>query len=192
MRKFCFIIVSVLAVMLSPAWQASAQETSQKKGFFHRFNVGLTAVDFGYCPSTYDRNSFSEVKTDFYYDLGASIKYGDYLAPVQIEAGILPGLIFRKVKTAEEEKSGSDFRLVSFLRAKANICDAFKGSKLFASASGLYNIIDESEKNFSVGINAGIAWKHIEWSVFYRMPIGGTDGYAKGYVGTTATFYLGL
>lgn len=154
--------------------------------------MGLTAVDFGYCPSTYEGSSSTKVKTDFYYDLGASLKYGDYLSPVQVEAGVLPGLIFRKKDLVNDDDLKNDFRLISFAKVKANICDAFNGSKFYVAGSGFYNIIDKYELNVSGAVSAGIAWKSLDCSLFFKMPIGDTEGYPKCYVGTTVSFYFGL
>ncbi len=192
MRKFASILLAAVTALSLLPLSASAQEPGQKKGFFHRFNVGLTAVDFGYCPSTYEGSSSTKVKADFYYDLGVSLKYGDYLSPVQVEAGVLPGLIFRKKDLVNDDDLKNDFRLISFAKVKANICDAFNGSKFYVAGSGFYNIIDKYELNVSGAVSVGIAWKSLDCSLFFKMPIGDTEGYPKCYVGTTVSFYFGL
>ena len=121
---------------------------------------GLELLDFGWNGISPDR--YLNVG---YYNIGASVKFGNNKVPVQFEIGIKPGLIFYNYADEDDSYYDSDyethtkFHLPVYAKLKINLCNIGASSKLYVAGLGFYNIVrnDELENQFSVGGGAGFA-----------------------------------
>lgn len=127
---------------------------------------GWELIDFGW--NGISPNRFLDVG---YYNMGASVKFGNYRSPVQFEIGVKPGVIFYNF--ADDYEASFDeyekkFHMPVYAKLKINICN-WDSSKLYLSGLGWYNAIrDESlENEYSVGGGVGVAWRHWDWLVLY-------------------------
>ncbi len=157
---------------------------------------GLEIMDFGI--GTYKFSSKSYDAMSLYYNLGASVKFGNYKAPVQLEIGVKPGIVYTSYDTYDtydsyydysykHKESKSFFHMPVFTKLKTNIC-TINGSKFYIAGIGTYNAIRNKnfETEFSAGGGLGFAWKKWDWFTYYKQDI---DNKFK-YLGTSFVRYF--
>lgn len=155
---------------------------------------GLELLDFGWNGVSPDR--YLNVG---YYNVGASIKFGNYRSPVQFEIGIKPGIIFYNYANKDDSyydndyETRTEFHLPAYAKLKISICNIGQNSKLYIAGLGFYNIVrnDELENQFSVGGGTGFAWKHWDWhALYYKHGIDNEYSLDDKYIGTSLVYYF--
>ncbi len=155
---------------------------------------GLELLDFGWNGISPDR--YFNVG---YYNVGASIKLGNYRSPVQFELGVKPGVIFYNYADENDSYYDSDyethteFHLPAYAKLKINICNIGKSSKFYIAGLGFYNIVrnEELENQFSVGGGTGFAWKRWDWlTLYYKQDLNNIYSLDDKYLGTSLIYYF--
>lgn len=166
---------------------------------------GLEVMDFGIAGIS---SSDDEQKT-VYYNMGISVKFGNYKSPIQLELGIKPGVVHTKYQTIEyyddywdsyyghrysyesyEDKTF--FHMPVYAKLKLNICSA-GSSKFYIAGLGTYNAVREKlyENEFSVGGGAGFAWKKWDWfALYYKQDLENKLHIDDKFVGTSLVLYF--
>lgn len=155
---------------------------------------GLEPLDFGWNGVSPDR--YLNVG---YYNIGASVKFGNYRSPVQFEIGIKPGVTFYNYVDEEDSydyddyETHTEFHLPVYAKLKINICNVGRNSKFYIAGLGFYNIVrnEELENQFSVGGGTGFAWKHWDWlTLYYKHGIDNGYSLDDKYLGTSLIYYF--
>lgn len=154
---------------------------------------GLEFCDFGL--NTFGSDRYLDI---FYYNVGISVKVGNYHSPVQFEVGVKPGVFAYDYNNGKDSKdvfadATYKFHMPIFAKLKLNVCSAGSSCKFYAAGIGTYNAIKVKyvEDDFSAGGGLGFAWKKFDWfTLYYKQDI--TDKYSLGnkYLGTSFVFYL--
>lgn len=164
---------------------------------------GLEIMDFGI--STKGWASDSEDVMTIYYNIGASVKFGNYKSPIQFEVGIKPGIVAAKYSYYEYDSYGYDyeysyetsetktfFHMPVYAKLKLNICDAGR-SKFYIAGLGTYNAVRDKlfENEYSVGGGAGFAWKKWDWFVlYYKQDLENEHHFDDKFIGTSFVYYF--
>ncbi len=165
-------------------------------------NYGLEFLDFG-------MNMFmSDRMLDIgYYNVGISMRIGNFKAPVQFEIGVKPGVIFYAM--SEDDDYYYDdyyyddyyyddydyktaFHLPIYTKLKVNLCNIGSKSKLYASAFGSYKAVrnEDIEGRFEIGGGLGIGWRHWDWYIYYKQDLDNKDWVDSNFIGTSLVYYL--
>lgn len=156
---------------------------------------GVEITDFGW-------NGLSSDKEFdiFYYNVGLSMKIGNFKAPVQFEIGLKPGLTWYTESYSDDYSYGSESEVVSnfhmpaYAKLKVNICSLDKNqkSKLYVCGLGYYNLVKTNfENEYSVGGGMGIAWRHWDWlTLYYRQDLNVENKFNDKFLGTSIVYYF--
>ncbi len=142
-------------------------------------NFGIEFLDLGGSVSSTDI---------YYYNFGINIRIGNFMAPVQFEAGVKAGVIYPDYETK--------FHLPVYAKLKVNLCSTGEKSKLYASAFGNYNAVrnKDIESRFTVGGGLGVGWRHIDWMIYYKQDINENSRYThvgdSKYIGTSMAYFF--
>ena len=158
---------------------------------FEFMDVGVNVTN-GY--SEYD-----EMKI-FYYNMGASVKFGNYKAPVQLELGVKPGVAsaFYDVYNNDygysykSEERKIFFHMPVYAKLKINLCNA-GSSKFYMAGIGLYNLIrnKDFENESSIGAGVGFAWKRVDWFLLnYKQGLKNKLNMEDKYIATSFAYYF--
>ena len=152
---------------------------------------GFEMMDLGFNPSSYEEYE-SDLDIVWYYNLGLSIKIGNYRDPVQFEIGAKPGLIGYTIWYDYEDESKSKFHLPLYAKLKVNLCNLGSKSKLYINATGYYNAIKEDflENDFAIAGGLGVAWYHWDWSMYYKSDIKPEYDLDNDFIGTSLIYYF--
>ncbi len=148
-------------------------------------NWGFEIADVGAYPGEDD----SDVV--WYYNVGLGMKVGNYRSPAQFEIGAKPGIMFYTLQYGDETESV--FHLPLYAKLKINLMDVGYNSKLYVNATGYYNAVKEDflESDFAIAGGLGLAWRHFDWSVYYKNDIGSKYEQKKyGFIGTSLGIYF--
>ena len=163
---------------------------------------GIEILDFGI--STNGMSSKSEDDFTIYYNIGVSVKFGNYKSPVQFEVGIKPGVVaarysyYRKYELSGSRynyNSSNDktfFHMPIYAKLKCNICNA-GSSKFYIAGLGVYNAVRDKlyENEYSVGGGAGFAWRNWDWfSLYYKQDIKNESHFNDNFLGTSIVYYF--
>lgn len=155
-------------------------------------NLGFEIADIGINPSAYE--SGSDIDIVWYYNVGLGMKIGNYRSPVQFEVGAKPGFMFYTLWYGSEDESKSAFHLPLYTKLKINLSDTRYGSKLYINATGYYNAVKEDflESDFSIAGGLGLAWRHWDWSVYYKYDLDNNYDLNQnyGFLGTSFVYYF--
>jgi outer membrane protein assembly factor BamD (BamD/ComL family) len=155
-------------------------------------NLGFEIADIGINPSAYE--SGSDIDIVWYYNVGLGMKIGNYRSPVQFEIGAKPGFMFYTLWYGSEDESKSAFHLPLYTKLKINLSDTRYGSKLYINATGYYNAVKEDflESDFSIAGGLGLAWRHWDWSVYYKYDLDNNYDLNQnyGFLGTSFVYYF--
>ena len=155
---------------------------------------GLELMDFGW--NCLSEDKYLEV---YYYNVGASVKLGNYKSPIQLEVGLKPGVIC--YKTADDDdyydsEEKAKFHMPAYAKLKVNICNLDaknKQSKLYICGLGEYNVIREEylENEYSVGGGFGMAWRHWDWlTLYYKQDLNNKYKLDDKFLGTSCVYYF--
>lgn len=176
----------------------NAIKSWERKGNGGIVNFGLDFCDFAY-------NWEATGKSVIYYNLGLLLRIGNYRDRIQFAFGIKPGII----GYSDTSSSGYDdyswyssswetgFHMPVVAQLKLNLFDTSKNSRLFVYGQYQYNAVRrndvESEMSWCIGL--GIAWKHIDWSLYYRHDFGKLtclDSDKQQFLGMSIIYYWQL
>ena len=164
---------------------------------------GLEIMDWGF--STKGNTSSSKDNLTMYYNMGLSVKFGNYKSPVQFEVGIKPGIVAAKYSYYEYDSYGygygysyetsetkTFFHMPVYAKLKLNICDA-GSSKFYIAGLGTYNAVRDKlyENEYSVGGGAGFAWKKWDWfALYYKQDLENNKHLNDNFLGTSFVYYF--
>lgn len=132
-----------------------------------------------------------------YYNVGLSVKFGNYKSPIQFEVGIKPGVVYTLPKISNSyghttKKETTYFHMPVFSKLKINLCDA-GSSKMYIAGIGAYNAVRDNafENEFSVGGGLGFAWKKWDWfALYYKQDVENKLNIDDKYIGTSIVYYF--
>lgn len=156
------------------------------------FQLGFEPLDLGWNGIT---TSIEENYEVINYNIGLSLKLGNYKDPIQFEAGVKPGLLFFREIVINDTyyDSKTKFHMPVFAKLKINFANYDNYSKLYLSGLGYYNAVrnDFLENEFSVGGGIGIAWRHWDWlMLYYKQDLNDEYDLANRILGTSFTYYF--
>lgn len=160
---------------------------------------GLEIMDLAFAGTT-----SGEGQSTMYYNMGLSVKFGNYKAPVQFEVGIKPGVVHTEFESwyhgsyydydygYETSETKTFFHMPVYAKLKLNICDAGR-SKFYIAGLGTYNAVRDKqlENEYSLGGGAGFAWKKWDWFALYYKQDLENDYHLEGkFIGTSFVYYF--
>ena len=162
---------------------------------------GLELMDFGITTNSFSYES-DNVMT-LYYNIGASVKFGNYKSPIQFEVGIKPGFVAADYTSYEHssydysynyemEETKRFFHMPVFAKLKLNICSS-GNSKFYIAGLGTYNAVRDKqfENEYSVGGGAGFAWKKWDWfTLYYKQDLENKYNSNDKFIGTSFVYYF--
>ena len=163
--------------------------------------IGWEIMDFGIAGFS----SGDDGQKTLYYNMGLSVKFGNYKAPVQFEIGIKPGVVYSKFKVYEywdsyygssysykSSENKTFFHMPVFAKLKLNLCDA-GSSKFYIAGIGTYNAVRDKyyENEFSAGGGLGFAWKKWDWfALYYKQDIDNKIKVEDKFIATSIVCYF--
>ena len=104
------------------------------------------------------------------YNVGVSMKIGNYKAPVQLEVGIKPGIMYW---TDDDDYELCRFHMPVYAKLKLNIASIKDNCKFYIAGIGFYNAVrdDDVEGKFSVGGGFGVAWRKQDLFFYYKQDL---------------------
>lgn len=147
---------------------------------------GFELLDFGWNGISSDVDYFDI----YYYNMGLSLKLGNYKDPVQFEVGVKPGLLIIDDGINDIE---TKFHMPAYARLKLNLLSFDNDAKFYISGLGYYNAVrnDELENEYSVGGGIGMAWRHWDWHMLYYKQDLNIKNYLKNnMLGTSIIYYF--
>lgn len=149
-------------------------------------SFGLEVFDLGLNPAYDDEY---DIGCSMYYNIGLSLKFGNYKAPVQFEIGAKPGLVICDTEYETQAK----FHLPLYVRLKIGLGGGTY-SKWYIDGMGYYNAIKESflESDYSASVGLGVAWRHWDWRmIYYKLDISSEETYSEcNFLGTSFVYYF--
>lgn len=148
--------------------------------------LGFEPLDFGWNGISTESDDYFNI---YYYNMGLSLKLGNYKDPLQFEVGIKPGLLIIDDGYNDTE---TKFHMPAYARLKLNLFSV-DDSKVYVSGLGYYNIVREKliENEFSVGGGVGIAWRNWDWHIlYYKQDLEATNGLKNQMLGTSFIYYF--
>ena len=160
---------------------------------------GLEIMDLAFAGTT-----SGEGQSTMYYNMGLSVKFGNYKAPVQLEMGIKPGIVYTEFESSyhgsyydydygyENSENKTFFHMPVYAKLKLNICDA-GGSKFYIAGLGTYNALRDKqlENEYSLGGGAGFAWKKWDWfALYYKQDLKNEKQLEDKFIGTSFVYYF--
>lgn len=142
-------------------------------------SIGVDFMDWGF-------NCEFASKSIMYYNAGLLFRIGNYKDRLQFAFGVKPGVIVYD-KTSHDivyvydysyesksTRSVTDFHMPIVGQLKLNLINLFDWCRFYMYGQYQYNVFraKEVEHDMSWGVGMGIAWKHIDWSFYYRRDIG--------------------
>lgn len=162
---------------------------------------GIEIMDFGIAGFS----SGTDGQKTLYYNMGLSVKFGNYKSPVQFEIGIKPGVVYTQFKVPKyydsyygsgysykESENKTFFHMPVYAKLKFNICSV-KASKFYIAGIGAYNAVKEKgyENDFSVGGGAGFAWKKWDWfALYYKQDVERKYKIEDKFLATPLVYYF--
>ncbi len=156
--------------------------------------LGIELLDYGWNGISPDR--YLNVG---YYNVGLSVKFGNYRSPIQFEIGIKPGVILFKDEENNDESYYDDdyemttkFHLPIYAKLKINICNSGNNCKFYIAGLGFYNAIRENylENEYSAGCGVGFAGKHWDWLLYYKQDVENKYSLDDKFLGTSVVYYF--
>ena len=160
---------------------------------------GLEIMDLAFSGTT-----SGEGQSTMYYNMGLSVKFGNYKAPVQFEVGIKPGVVHTEFESwyhgsyydydygYETSETKTFFHMPVYAKLKLNICDAGR-SKFYIAGLGTYNAVRDKqlENEYSLGGGAGFAWKKWDWfALYYKQDLENDYHLEDKFIGTSFVYYF--
>lgn len=153
-------------------------------------NFGFEVCDFGFNSSP---DEDLDVEYTVFYNMGLSLKFGNYKAPIQFEIGVKPGVSFYTLWYSSDYESKVTFHLPLYARFKIGLVGGTY-SKWYIDGMGYYNAVKESllESDYSASVGLGVAWRHWDWRmIYYKQDIPSDDTYSDySFWGTSFIYYF--
>lgn len=155
------------------------------------FQLGFEMIDLGANPSSYDDYD-NDLDIVWFYNVGLSLKIGNYKDPVQLEIGAKPGLMGYTLWHGADDESETKFHLPLYARLKLNLCDIQSNCKLYVDVTGYYNSVKEEflENDYAISGGIGAAWHHWDWSVYYKGDLNNKYNLDNDFIGTSLKYYF--
>lgn len=186
--------------------QKYIKSAKDRKAQINRFQNGGTIL-FGLEPIDFGLNLASSHEGNFkyYYNVGLSVKIGNYKDPLQFEIGVKPGALIIEDSNNydnydyydyyDDSNDNEDikFHMPAYARLKVNLISLLDDSKIYISGLGFYNAIRDRnyENEFSVGGGIGMAWRHWDWQIlYYKQDLEATNGRKNQMIGTSLIYYF--
>ena len=180
--------------------QKYIKSAKDRKAQINRFQNGGTIL-FGLEPIDFGLNLASSQEGNFkyYYNVGLSVKIGNYKDPLQFEIGVKPGAIIiedsNNYDYYDDSNDNEDikFHMPAYARLKVNLISLLDDSNIYISGLGFYNAIRDKnyENEFSVGGGIGMAWRHWDWQIlYYKQDLEATNGRKNQMIGTSLIYYF--
>lgn len=152
---------------------------------------GLEWMDVGFNPSCYD-DTDNDLDIVWFYNVGLGLKFGNYNTPVQFLLGAKIGLVGYTVWYDYNDESKTCFHLPLFAKLKVNVCNISKSAKLFVDATGYFNAVRDEfiENKFAASCGIGTAWKHWDWSFYYKADLSNKRHLDNDYLATSISYYF--
>lgn len=166
---------------------------------------GIELIDFGVTGISDDSE---EKGTAVYFNMGLSIKFGNYKSPIQFEIGIKPGVARGEQLTIiphdnwdsryeyhyseKRRENKTFFHMPVYAKLKLNIISILE-SELYIAGLGVYNAIRENnfENKFSLGGGIGFAWKKWDWfTLYYKQDLENKLKVDDRFIGTSLVYYI--
>lgn len=170
--------------------QAKAYERSENGG---TFGIGFNFMDIGY-NFTYDH------LTLWHYDIGLMFRLGNYADRVQFALGVKLGLL--ALNDDDNEEYDASFHIPVIAQLKLNLFKMSENSRFFIHGLFQYNALRDDcyENELAWGAGIGFAWKHVDWTFYYRKELfkkdyddfSASDIEDMQYIGTSLTYYWKL
>lgn len=154
---------------------------------------GIEIADFLFGDDDfYDSHVFS-------WNAGISMKIGNYKAPVQLEVGVKPGVIYWEFGDDDNPYDYGVYRfhMPVYAKLKLNIASISDNDNcmFYLAGIGFYNAIrdDDIESEFSAGGGFGVAWRKQDLFFYYKQDIGESKDYYSTrvhYGGISIIFYI--
>ena len=153
-------------------------------------NFGFEVFDLGLNTS---QDEDLDVEYTMYYNMGLSLKFGNYKAPVQFEIGAKLGVSVYTLWYGSDYETKAAFHMPLYARLKIGLGGGTY-SKWYIDGVGYYNAIKESllESDYSASVVFGVAWRHWDWRmIYYKQDIPSEDTYSDYcFVGTSFIYYF--
>lgn len=160
---------------------------------------GVEIMDWGFSTKSFSSDESEDYLT-MYYNVGASVKFGNYKSPIQFEVGIKPGVVVATYDSYEysygysyeTEERKTFFHMPVYAKLKLNFCDA-GSSKFYIAGLGTYNAVRDKlfENEYSVGGGAGFAWKKWDWfALYYKQDLENKYHLDDKFIGTSFVYYF--
>lgn len=165
--------------------------------------IGWEVMDFGMAGFS----SGDDGQKSLYYNMGLSVKFGNYKSPIQFEIGIKPGILYTTYIISQyydsyyeyessysykETENKTMFHMPVYAKLKLNISDAGQG-KFYIAGIGTYNAVRDKhyENEFSAGGGFGFAWKKWDWfALYYKQDIENKIKTEDKYIATSLVYYF--
>ena len=154
---------------------------------------GLEFADFGMNCFVSDR--YLDI---LYYNVGLSVKFGNYRSPVQFELGLKPGVFAYDFYDSDDsydefENATYKFHMPIYAKLKINVCSAGSSCKFYIAGIAAYNAVKVKsvENDYSVGGGLGVAWKRWDWfTLYYKQDVDDKYKFGSKFLGTSFVYYL--
>ncbi len=168
-------------------------QKAKRNGGYVQF--GIEIMDFAWNCVSLDR--YLNV---FYYNVGLSMKIGNYKSPVQLEFGLKPGILCSYEADDDwhyyygyyDKDVQVGFHMPIYTKLKINICNSGMYSKFYVAGMGYYNAVrdKELENQFSAGCGAGFAWRHWDMLFYYKQDLNNKHHLDDKYIGSSVVYYF--
>lgn len=155
-------------------------------------NLGLDFMDFG----------LNGAYESCYYNVGVMLRFGNYRDRVQFAIGLKPGIFVYSAEVFSDgdyyaTETNTAFHMPIIGQLKVNLFNTSKNSRFFIYGQYQYNAVRyaEIESEMSWGVGLGIAWKHFDWSFYYRQDIGRPNNWEyekQKYIAMSLIYYWQL
>ncbi len=162
------------------------------------------SVNFGFNLLDVGLNGAYDDCTQWYYNIGLMLRFGNFKDRIQLAIGLKPGIICY----TEESNPGShyydyynetffDYHLPIVGQLKLNLFNSSENSRFFIYGDFQYNAVrvDYIESDMAWSAGCGFAWKHFDWAFYYRQDIGEARYYDSRYlhnIGMSMIYYWQL
>jgi len=161
-------------------------------------NLGLDFMDLGL------NGAYEDCKS-WYYNVGLMLRFGNYRDRIQFAIGLKPGILGYNEEVYYgdyyydyyDTETKTAFHMPIVGQLKLNLFKTSENSRFFIYGQYQYNAVrfEEIESEMSWGAGLGIAWKHFDWSFYYRQDIGCSKSWdydEQKYFGMSLIYYWQL
>jgi hypothetical protein len=138
-------------------------------------------------------NGFYDDATIRNFNVGLSFRIGNFKDWIQLAFCIAPGML----DGDDDYYTDTSFHMPISGQLKLNIIKTSIDSRVFVYGQYQYNAvrIEEAESEMAWSAGIGLAWKHCDWSFYYRQDIGRPSSWdydKQHYFGMSLIYYWQL